>query len=378
MNQIEQCPKCGSFTEGFPVYEIKRQGVRTGVKFATKKVLIYLITPIVGTFIFPVFGTILGVIIAFVIASYVCKTAENITDSVDLSMYSSTPFEFSCPHCGVTWNRTYEKGVDFTTDSVLEWQKDGLVDNIRSDAGSARTIAIITGIISIPCAFYCLTHLTNQSEYLLWWLVFIIGMPALCITISNGIKSYNKNQEADELENMTISEFRHSPYRAGNPFVGVVKPLDENIEPQSYLSKTNTPLTQESNKLLTAKPIDSPKDNLIGLFEAGIISSEEYAELEKREEKRLQTATKPQSVIQVENNKIDLLRNLKSLLDSEILSPEEYRIQKNSILCHSSIPMWKDNKTKFETLIEVKSLLDEGVITQKEFDYHKKNILDSD
>ena len=42
MDIFEQCPKCGKITEGIPVYGTKRQVTRTGVKWATKKVLIYL------------------------------------------------------------------------------------------------------------------------------------------------------------------------------------------------------------------------------------------------------------------------------------------------------------------------------------------------
>ena len=69
--------------------------------------------------------------------------------------------------------------------------------------------------------------LSNQSSYLIWWLAFIIGMPALIISVSNGIKSLDRKKEADYLDGMTVSEFRNSAYRAGNPFVGVVKKLDE-------------------------------------------------------------------------------------------------------------------------------------------------------
>jgi hypothetical protein len=61
--QIEQCPHCGRITEGIPTYDIKRQGVRTGGKLVVKKVLIYLLTPLVCTIIGP-FGTVFGFILA--------------------------------------------------------------------------------------------------------------------------------------------------------------------------------------------------------------------------------------------------------------------------------------------------------------------------
>ena len=59
MNQIEQCPKCKYITEGYPVFETKRQVARTGGKWAIKKVLIYLLTPLICTILGPL-GTISG------------------------------------------------------------------------------------------------------------------------------------------------------------------------------------------------------------------------------------------------------------------------------------------------------------------------------
>ena len=223
MNQIEQCPKCSSFIEGIPLYETKRQVVKGASKWATKKLLIYILTPILGTFVFPVFGTFIGFIIAFVIGLYVIKKSEEVSESVDMSMYSSLPFEFKCSHCGNTWRRTYLKGVDFATDSVLEWQKNQLVESIRSSSDTALKITVVSGIISIPCAIYCFTPFSDNPDYLIWWLILIIGMPTLCITLNYAMKSYRKKKEADELDNMTVSVFRRSSYRSGSPFVGTVR-----------------------------------------------------------------------------------------------------------------------------------------------------------
>jgi pSer/pThr/pTyr-binding forkhead associated (FHA) protein len=271
MNQIEQCSHCGKFTEGIPIYEMKRQAVRTGVQWATKKVLIYLLTPLIFTIIGPL-GTVLGFIVAVIIVAYISKTAENITNSVDLSMYSSVPFEFKCSHCGNVWKRKYEKGVDFTTDAVLKWQKKKLVEEIRDTANTSLGTAIVAGIISIPCAIYCLSHLSGQSDYLLWWLLFIIGMPALIISINSGIKSYNKNEEAGNLESMSIPSFRHSNYRAGNPFVGIDKPLDKVDEtkkqiPQIEQLQRIAPISQEPVKrpnTMVYEPTKNSKEITIG------------------------------------------------------------------------------------------------------------------
>ena len=389
MYPVEQCPKCGSFTEGSPVYNNYRKATRAGTKYAVKKVIIYIATPLILTILGPL-GTITGFIVAFFIVLYIDKKATEYTDSIDLDLYTSTPFEFHCPQCGNTWERTYEKGIDYTTDPVLEWQKNGLILVIRSEASSARVIAIIAGIICIPCALYCLSHLTNQSDYLVWWLLFIIGMPALCIAINQGVKSHNKNQEADELEDMPVSLFRNSGYRAGNPFVGKVVNIDDENEvidnqqkalPLTKQPKLIAPITQEPIKQTETESLESIKnnlDNLTDLLQAGVLTSEEYAELEQIEKKKLLNNVISQQTGSVENNKIALLRSLKSLLDEEILSQEEYQSQKEKILWHESTPLCTEGKTTYETLLELKSLLDEGALTQKDFDCYKKLLLNAE
>ena len=124
------------------------------------------------------------------------------------------------------------KGVDFATDSVLRWQKSQQIESIKSSSNSALKIAIIAGLIGVPCAIYCFTPFSDQPDYLLWWLLFIVGMPALGIALERGIKSYTKRREADELDNMTVFEFRRSSYRVGSPFVGVVQNPNEDVKPK--------------------------------------------------------------------------------------------------------------------------------------------------
>ena len=315
-----------------------------------------------GNVIFPVVGTFLGFVVAFFIAAYIEKKADQVSDSFVQTTFDSTPFEFKCPYCGDVWKRTYEKGVDFTTDFVLKWQKNSLVEEIRSEASSSRVTAIIAGVICAPCAFYCITHLSGQSEYLLWWLLFIIGLPALCIAINSGVKSHNKSQEADDLESMSISSFRHSSYRAGNPFVGTVRDIDENGETEPIAKQINS---------ANPKQLESSKDNLEKLdelLETGTITNEEYI----NEKKKIGNSAQP--VNNADKKKIELLQNLKMLLDSGILTPEEYNSQKKTTLSVVSIP-WDEGKSKLETLASMKSLLDEGILTQQEFDFHKKAII---
>lgn len=332
-----------------------------------------------GNVIFPVVGTFLGFIAAFFIAAYIEKKADQVSDSFVQTTFDSTPFDFRCPHCGNVWKRTYEKGVDFTTDFVLKWQKNCLVEEIRREASSSRFTAILAAIICAPCALYCITHLSGQSEYLLWWLLCIIGLPALFTTIYYTTKAHDKSQEADYLENMSITSFRNSNYRAGNPFVGVVKRIDEVNSPSPKVisyplqPKIIVPVTEEPTKQLISETSDSVKEEIAKLDEllhAGILTEEEY----DTEVKNIM----PQSDRTNDENKVDMLRNLKTLYDAEILTSEEFDKQKQDVLFSETIPIWIQGKTKAEILIELKVLLDEGILTQEEFDYQKMDILDSD
>lgn len=263
MYPIEQCSKCGNFIEGSPVYSIIRQGTRAGTKYAVKKVIMFIALPLISLILGP-FGPIMGLILAFLIVQYIDKKASKFTDTFDLFANSSTPFGFQCPHCGKTWKRTYEKGVDFTTDSVLKWEKKKIADKTRSDANINLIYAVGAGIMALPIVSFCI--ISNPSNYFTWWINFIVGMLFIIVSINCGIKSHNKKKEVDYLEGMTASEFRYSEYRNGNPFVGTVRnPDEDDIVLQNKQIDTTQPLQQKVIVTVTEKPakqIPSNSDDL--------------------------------------------------------------------------------------------------------------------
>ena len=375
--------------------------------------------PILGTCIFPIVGTFLGFIIAVIVGIYISKTADNVTDTLDLGMYSSVPFKFKCSHCGNVWERTYEKGVDFTTDAVLKWQKKKLVEEIRDAANTSLGTAIVTGIISIPCAIYCLSHLSGQSNYLLWWLLFIIGMPALIISINSGIKSYNKSEEAGNLECMSISSFRHSNYRAGNPFVGVDKPLDKVDEAKKQTlqieqPKRIAPISKDPIKYQNIFPYEQTKNNkeiTIGRSNSCDIrfsQNDDYAsnfhgrifmngnQLMYRDTSSNGTVINGKMVhhIAIPINRGDRIMIAGkypitwSQIDGFLNNSFQQVVPKTNFISDSrlvegetrpsSIVRSENTMTdKAQNLIKLKSLLDAGILTPKEFDDQKKIILNS-
>ena len=181
-------------------------------------------------------------------------------------------------------------------------------------------------------------------------------------------------------------------YLSGKLFIESIKNLDMKgmfeKEIQRELPKVEqhskiAPITQKPVQRLSVESSDSVKDNLAKLDEllaAGILTDEEYAE-----QKNILAPPNVQSAIKtpfqrtkidakVENNKIAILHNLKLLLDSKVLTPEEYRKQKQSTLNMTSIP-WNNNMTPIEILVEMIHLLDADILTQEEFNFHKKALL---
>lgn len=226
---IEQCPQCGNYTEGKPIYSQTRQITRAAVKKGSAELIGAGIGFVVGIFfgfVGAVPGAIVGYLIGLVASS--SKATSDLTDSIDQQIYSSTPFQFDCPRCGHTWQKVYQNGTDTIPDSVLQKQQTELVKQLRSDASVNLVMAVISGVISLACGYYCLTHESSsthmQEVFLLgntevtdynwtWWLLGFILIVAALVTLGQIVSAVNKRGEANQIENMPVSAFRYSSYR---------------------------------------------------------------------------------------------------------------------------------------------------------------------
>ena len=226
---IEQCPKCGNFTEGKPVYSQTRQITRAAIKKGSSELVGAGIGFVVGIF-FGIVGCVPGAIIGYIIGLIASssKTTSDLTDSVDQSLYSSTDFQFDCPRCGHSWRKVFQNGADTIPDSIIAKQQADLVKSIRGNVSSNIIFSVITGIIAFACGYYCFTHESSSTHmedvFLLgntqvtdvnwtWWFLGIVLIITALIAIGQASSAYINKSKADRIERMTISGFRNSIYR---------------------------------------------------------------------------------------------------------------------------------------------------------------------
>ena len=220
---------CQNYTEGKPVFSQTRQVARAAVKKGSSQ----LFGAGIGFFVGLFFGfvgcvpcTIIGYIIGLLVSS--SNTVNEVTDSIDQQLYSYTEYQFDCPCCGHSWNRIFQHGVDTIPDSIIAKQQADLVRNINENADSKRKYAVIYGIITLACIFYCYSNeassMHRQKTWLFGeidvvdvnWLWYFLGFLAFVfapITIYFICAAINKRSEARKIEKMDVSDFRTSTYR---------------------------------------------------------------------------------------------------------------------------------------------------------------------
>lgn len=225
---IEQCPKCQNYTEGKPVYSQARQMTRAAVKKGSSQLIGAVIGFLVGIPFGPlcVASGIIGYIIGLLVSS--SKTVSEVTDSVDQQLYSSTRFQFDCPKCGHSWQRTFHNGADTIPDSIIEKQQKELVNGHRSSFVMYIILTIICGAITAACGYYCFTHESSTTHmedvFLLgyskvtdinwtWWFLGFIMIVFLFLTLLCIGSVFESRDKANKIAGMTVTEFRNSPYR---------------------------------------------------------------------------------------------------------------------------------------------------------------------
>ena len=168
-------------------------------------------------------------------------------------------------------------------------------------------------------------------------------------------------------------------YLSGKLFVDSLKSLDIDDEednnqfelPQTGKTSVNNLVAKEPAKQSRIESYESTIDNLNKLdelLESGVITNEEYIEEKKN------IASYAYRSAKQKNNKTMILRSLKLLLDLSIITSEEYKKQKKSTLSVVSIP-WDKDKSKYEILEEMQSLFDDNILTEEEFSFHEKQLL---
>ncbi|HCN19631.1 MAG TPA: hypothetical protein DIS73_05025 [Planctomycetia bacterium] len=65
-------------------------------------------------------------------------------------------------------------------------------------------------------------------------------------------------------------------------------------------------------------------------------------------------------------------RDLKELLDNDLISPEDYQYKKKELLKRES----QTKKSIPQRLKDLRSLMDEGLITDKDYEAKKRELLD--
>ena len=189
------CPKCGSTNVGTSTAHKLKKGATYAADFA----LGYL------------FGEA---------AVDVMSQTGGVSDNVKIEK------EYECKSCGYIW-----KGAatgDQVPDHILQDQKNRLVTRYKSTASSKRNSTLLYGIATAACACYCFVNdFTSKGMEHNWlfgdmevthynWLWLLLCIVGIC-TLIGAWSSYSEyssiNNTANELDQMSVAEFRTSKYR---------------------------------------------------------------------------------------------------------------------------------------------------------------------
>ena len=219
MRKIEQCSNCGNYVEGQAEYTTTQKVAKQAIKSYFKWICGTL--GLVGG----PFGGVIGFIIGFVIDAAITSANNSASDALVRSLSDSMKYNFNCPCCGQTWSRFFQDGEDAIPDAVLEREKTEVAKAIRGTASSCWIKLFIKGAITFGRIYYCCN---NNSTYMTkanwlfdsheatsygWWFMLIIAIFFGIFVLNNIIAIINIMNNASNVENMPVSEYRNSECR---------------------------------------------------------------------------------------------------------------------------------------------------------------------
>ena len=229
-NVVNQCPKCGNYVKGEPVYSTERKLVHSATKQGANSLLKWGITggfTLLGAF-FGGIGAIPGFFIGLIISFFFGNATNNVVEVIDQELYSNTTYKFECPRCGRVWQKIYTNKSDTATDEMLENKRQELVNGKTGMMVLYAILFIIAGLATWGCYHYCQVHESSTTYMDTAWLIgeyertdyhwgwYIMGFLGILVGIGTVILFFafvTTWIERSEIKNMSISEFRNSEYR---------------------------------------------------------------------------------------------------------------------------------------------------------------------
>lgn len=227
--KIETCPHCGNYVNGNIVRTDEQELTRTVAKKGVNKALLYIMGAILGTFIFPLVGTVLAVIICFIAAVVADSYSEKAANTIEYSLYKTLKYEYLCPKCGHKWVRYMSKNDDFTPLEILKREKETIIMKLSNSKLNQIIMSCFCGFLTLLSMLYCICNDFKTSlgmkkgffgtEYeafdydYLWLFLSIVCVFAIIGLMYHLNKLKNVINTIKQVNNITYEEFRHSPLR---------------------------------------------------------------------------------------------------------------------------------------------------------------------
>ena len=226
---VEQCPKCGNYTQGVPSLSTSRRMVQTTVKSGTSKIIGVIVGAAIGL-PFGGVGAFITAPVGFLIGSLISSSvSKDVASAVDESMYENTTYCFTCLKCGTIWSKIFKTGqyVDNTTDEELEQQKARRISIAKSNMWFSPIAFVILAILTFfdgrylylndlvsyrDTTFLGFNMTVSDYDYL-WLLLAFAGiflLLGMIWAINNFFSSYTNYRI---LTKMSVKDFRCSQYR---------------------------------------------------------------------------------------------------------------------------------------------------------------------